>query len=60
MHPTHIGKDNVYVFYQNDRKIVLSPIKNGSVPKAFKVEQKSSIFLVNNDDEFEIESKESK
>ena len=56
----HKGKDNVYIFYQNDRKVVLGPLKEGSVPKVPKVEGKSSILLVHNEDEFDKEAKESK
>jgi hypothetical protein len=46
----HRGKYNVYVFYQNDWKIVLCLIKEGSVAKASKTKGKPSIFLVNNED----------
>ena len=34
---THSCKDNVYMFFKNGRKIVLSPIKEGSIPKTYKV-----------------------
>ena len=37
---THRCKDNVYVFFKNGKKIVLGPIKEGSVPKASKVKGK--------------------
>ena len=33
---THRCRDNVYVFFKNNRKIALGPIKEGSVPKASK------------------------
>ena len=55
---THRCKDNVYVFFKNGRKIILGPIKEGSVPKAYKVEGKPSLLIVNNEDEFDRESKE--
>ena len=35
---THRCKDNVYVFFKNDSKINLGPIKDSSLPKASKVE----------------------
>ena len=57
---THRCKDNVYVFFKNDRKIVLDLIKEGSVPKASKVEGKPSLLIVNNKDEFNKECKELK
>ena len=57
---THRCKDNVYVFFKNDKKIVLGPIKDSSVPKASKVEGKPSLFIVNNEDEFDKECKEMK
>ena len=57
---THRCKDNVYVFFKNDRKIVLGPIKEGSVPKTFKVEGKPSLLIVNNEDEFDKECKDLK
>ena len=44
---THKCKDNVYVFFRNDKKIVLGSIKEGSVPKASKVEGKPSLLIVN-------------
>ncbi|GFY97663.1 hypothetical protein Acr_12g0002040 [Actinidia rufa] len=47
----HKGKDNVYVFYQNDRKVVLGPLKESSAPKVPKEEGKSSVLLVHNEDE---------
>ena len=56
----HKGKHNVYIFYQNDRKIVLGPLKEGSVPKVLKKEEKSSILLIHNEDEFDKEVRESK
>ena len=37
---THKCKDNVYVFFKNGKKIVLGPIKEGSVPKTSKVKRK--------------------
>ena len=46
---THRCKDNVYVFFRNERKIVLRPIKEGSVPKASKVEGKPSLHIINNE-----------
>lgn len=49
---THRGRYNLYIFYKSDRKIVLGPIKEGNVPKAFKAEGKPFILLVNNEDEF--------
>ena len=57
---THRCKDNVYVFFKNDRKIVLDPIKEGSVPKSSKVEGKLSLLIVNNEDEFGKDCKELK
>ena len=50
----------MYVFFKNDRKIVLGPIKEGSVPKTFKVEGKPSLLIVNNEDEFDKECKDLK
>ena len=50
----------MYVFFKNDRKIVLGPIKEGSVPKASKVEGKPSLLIVNNEDEFDKECKDLK
>ena len=50
----------MYVFFKKSRKIVLGPIKEGSVPKAFKVEGKPSLLIVNNEDEFDRECKELK
>ena len=47
-------------FFKNGRKIVLGPIKEGSIPKASKVEGKPSFLIVNNEDEFEKECKEMK
>ena len=55
---THRCKDNVYVFFKNGGKIVLDPIKEGSVPKASKVDGKPSLLIVNNEDEFDKEWKE--
>ena len=52
---THRCKDNVYVFFRNGRKIVLGSIKEGSVPKASKVEGKPSVLIVNIKDEFDRE-----
>ena len=57
---THRCKDNVYVFFKNGRKIVLGPIKEGSIPKASKVEGKPTLLIVNNEDEFDRECKELK
>ncbi|GFY97606.1 hypothetical protein Acr_12g0001470 [Actinidia rufa] len=56
----HKGKDNVYVFYQNERKVVLGPLKESYIPKVLKEEGKSSVLLVHNEDEFDKEAKESK
>ena len=50
----------MYVFFKNGRKIVLGPIKEGSVPKTFKVEGKPSLLIVNNEDEFDKECKDLK
>ena len=50
----------MYVFFKNGRKIVLGSIKEGSVPKAFKVEGKPSLLIVNNEDEFDRKCKELK
>ena len=50
----------MYVFFKNGGKIVLDPIKEGSVPKASKVDGKPSLLIVNNKDEFDRECKESK
>ena len=50
----------MYVFFKNGRKIVLGPIKEGSMPKAFKVEGKPTLLIVNNEDEFDRECKELK
>ena len=60
MDAIHKGKDNVYIFYQNDMKVVLGPLKEGSVPKVPKEKGKSSILLVHNEDEFDKEARESK
>ena len=57
---THRCKDNVYVFFKNDKKIFIGPIKKGSVPKAFKVEGRPSLLIVNNEDEFDKECKDLK
>ena len=57
---THRCKDNVCVFFKSDRKIILSPIKEGSVPKASKVEEKSSFIIINNEDEFDKDARELK
>ncbi|XP_065617182.1 uncharacterized protein LOC136062264 [Quercus suber] len=57
---THKCKDNVYVFFKNDRKIVLGPIKEDSRPKASKVEGKPALLIVNNEDEFDRDCKELK
>ena len=50
----------MYVFFKNDRKIVLGPIKEDSVPKTSKMEGKPSLLIVNNEDEFNKECKELK
>ena len=50
----------MYVFFKNGRKIVLGPIKEGSIPKASKVEGKPALLIVNNEDEFNRECKEFK
>lgn len=50
----------MYVFFNNDKKIVFGPIKEGSIPKASKVEGKSSLLLGNNKDAFDKEARESK
>ena len=47
----------MYVFFKNGGKIVLDPIKEGSVPKASKVDGKPSLLIVNNKDEFDKESR---
>lgn len=57
---TYRCKDNMYVFFKNDRKIDLGPTKEGSVPKASKVEGKLSLLIVNNEEEFDRECKEMK
>ena len=57
---THRCKNNVYVFFKNGRKIVFGPIKEGSIPKASKVEGKPALLIVNNEDEFDRECKELK
>ncbi|XP_030947612.1 uncharacterized protein LOC115971730 [Quercus lobata] len=57
---THRCRDNVYVFFKNNRKIFLGPIKEGGVPKASKVEGKSLLLLGNNEDAFDKEARESK
>ena len=48
VYATHSCKDNVYVFFKNGKKIIIDPIKEGSAPKAFKVEGKPSLLIVNN------------
>ena len=53
-------RDNVYVLFKNGKKIVLGPIREGSVPKASKVEGKLLLLLVNNEDAFDNEARESK
>ncbi|XP_023873831.1 uncharacterized protein LOC111986436 [Quercus suber] len=58
--PTHRCKDNVYVLFKNGRKIVFGSIKEGSMPKASKVEGKPALLIVNNEDEFGRECKELK
>ncbi|GFZ18375.1 hypothetical protein Acr_27g0001140 [Actinidia rufa] len=45
---------------RNDRKVVLGPLKESSVPKVLKEEGKSSVLLVHNEDEFDKEARESK
>ena len=57
---THRCKDNVYMFFKNGRKIVLGPIKEGSILKTSKVEGKPTLLIVNNEDEFDRECKELK
>ncbi|GFZ21442.1 hypothetical protein Acr_29g0006040 [Actinidia rufa] len=44
----------------NDRKVVLGPLKESSVPKVPKEGGKSSVLLVHNEDEFDKEARESK
>ena len=48
------------MFFKNDRKINLGPIKDSSLPKASKVEGTPSLLIVNNEDEFDEECKEMK
>ena len=60
VYTTYRCKDNVYVFFKNGKKIVIGPIKEGSAPKASKVEGKPSLLIVNNEDEFDRECKELK
>ena len=48
------------MFFKNDKKIVLGPIKEGSIPKASKEEGKLALLIVNNEDEFDRECKELK
>ena len=48
------------MLFRNERKIVLHPIKESSVPKASKVEGKPSLHIINNEDEFDRECKELK
>ena len=50
----------MYAFFKNGRKFVFGPIKEGSIPKAFKVEGKPALLIVNNEDEFDRECKELK
>ena len=50
----------MYVFFKNGKKIVLCPIKEGSIPKASKVEGMPALLIVNNEDEFDKECKELK
>ena len=50
----------MYVFFKNGRKIVLGPIKEGSISKTSKVEGKPALLIVNNEDEFDRECKELK
>ena len=50
----------MYVFFKNGRKIFLSPIKEGNVPKTSKMEGKPSLLIVNNKDEFDRECKDMK
>ncbi|GFY96435.1 hypothetical protein Acr_11g0007410 [Actinidia rufa] len=45
---------------RNDRKIVLGPLKESSIPKVPKEGGQSSVFLVHNEDEFDKEARESK
>ena len=48
------------MFFKNGRKIVLSSIKDDSIPKVSKVEGKPAFLIVNNEDEFDRECKELK
>ena len=57
---THKCRDNVYVVFKNGRKIVIGPIKKGSIPKASKVEREPLLLVVNNEDTFDKEARESK
>ena len=50
----------MYVFFKIGRKIVLGSIKEGSIPKASKVEGTSALLIMNNEDEFDKECKELK
>ena len=50
----------MYVLFRNERKIVLHPIMESSVPKASKVEGKPSLHIINNEDELDRECKELK
>ena len=51
----------MYVFFKNGKKkIVLGPIKEGSIPKTSKVEGKPALLIVNSEDEFGRECKELK
>ena len=50
----------MYVFFKNGRKIILGPIKEGSISKTSKVEGKPALLIVNNEDEFDRECKELK
>ena len=50
----------MYVFFKNGWKIILDPIKEGNVPKTSEVEGKLLFLLVNNEEAFEKEARESK
>ena len=50
----------MYAFFKNGKKNFFGPIKEGSVPKASKVEGNPSLLIVNNEDEFGKDCKELK
>ena len=56
----HRCKGHMYVFFKNGREIVFGPIKEGSIPKASKVERKPALLIVNNEDNFDRECKKLK